>query len=321
MLSPVPIQNGMLEPSEDYLVTVPANGSTYMVIANQEPNAPGADQPTAVVEGCGRDRNGNFSTGFTNILELDSGNPAQFIACRQNVGSYDPNDKMGYPLGFNGGNIQSGTRLDYEIRFQNTGTDTAFTVVISDTISEVLDLATFKAEAASHPYTVSLDTHRVLTFTFENILLPDSSVNLAGSQGVVSFSIDHDPSLLPGDVIDNEAAIYFDFNEPIITNVSRHRIAKDGLPVGVRSLTAREIPVSVYPNPSNGRININLPQQEVDPQDVLVVADVMGRPMEATTYARAADGWELSRLPAGYYLLLINDRAGRTKGRTGFVIR
>jgi len=182
-------------------------------------------------------------------------------------------------------------------------------------------MATFKVEAASHPYTVSVDTHRVITFTFDDIMLPDSSTNLPGSQGAVSFSIDHDVSLLPGDIIDNEAAIYFDFNEPIITNVSRHRIAKDGLPVSVRSIAAQEIAISVYPNPSAGRVNINLPLAEISSEDVLVVADVMGRPLASTTYGQAAGGWDLSELPAGYYLMLLHDKAGRTRGRTGFVIR
>ncbi|WP_273446871.1 SdrD B-like domain-containing protein [Neolewinella agarilytica] len=321
MLTPAPVENGLLEPSEDYIITLPANGSTYMIITNQEPNAPGAPQPTAVVEGCGTNANGNFSTGFANILALDFGNNAQSIACRQNVGAYDPNDKMGYPLGYSGGNIPEGTRLDYEIRFQNTGTDTAFTVVIRDTLSAALDMATFKVEAASHPYTVSVDTHRVISFTFNDIMLPDSSTNLIGSQGAVSFSIDHDVSLLPGDIIDNEAAIYFDFNEPIITNVSRHRIAKDGLPVGVRAVAAQEIAISVYPNPSAGRVNVNLPLAEVNSQDVLVVSDLLGRPLLSSTYGQAAGGWDLSELPTGYYLMLLQDEAGRTRGRTGFVIR
>ncbi|MEM6769805.1 MAG: T9SS type A sorting domain-containing protein, partial [Bacteroidota bacterium] len=319
MLTPEPETNGMLAPSEVYYVTVAANGATYGLITNQEPNAPGTDQPTAVLEGC-NGNGGNFSTGFTNLLPLASGNPASSSVCRENVGSYDPNDKMGYPLGWDGGNIEEGTRIDYEIRFQNTGTDTAFTVVISDTLAPELDLATFKMEAASHTYSVTIDTHRVITWTFDNILLPDSSTNLLLSQGSVVFSIDHDPSLIPGDVIDNEAAIYFDFNEPIITNVSRHIIAKEGLPVNLRSIMAQSVNLSVYPNPASNLIKVEAPDADIRPSDILQVTDLHGRPLKSVRYDQVGQGLDVSGLPAGYYLLLVNDAGGFTRGRTAFVV-
>lgn len=319
MLSEEPLTNGQLIPGEAYQITMAANGSTYAVITNQEPNAPGTDQPTAVAEGCAGDGQ-SFSTGFANLLPLASGNPARSTVCRENVGSYDPNDKMGYPLGWDGGNIEEGTRLDYEIRFQNTGTDTAFTVVISDTIAPELDLATFKMEAASHDYTVTIDTHRVVTWTFENILLPDSSANLLLSQGSVTFSIDHDERLIPGDVIDNEAAIYFDFNDPIITNVSRHIIAKEGLPVSVRSVMAQSVNLRVYPNPASGFIKVQVPDNDIRPSDVLTVTDLHGRPLRSVTYDQLGQGLDVSGLPAGYYLLLVNDNQGFTRGRTAFIV-
>jgi uncharacterized repeat protein (TIGR01451 family) len=245
MMSGAPTEVESLPAGEVFEVNLPANGRTYHVITNQEPNAPASPNPTAVAEGCNTDPAGNTSSGFANIISLGNDVPSQAIACRQNVGAYDPNDKMGYPLGYDGGNIAEGTRLDYAIRFQNTGTDTAFNVVIQDTISTALDMSSFKVESASHDYTVSIDTNRVITFLFANIALPDSNVNLAASQGVINFSIDHAADLVPGDIIDNEALIYFDFNEPIVTNTSRHRIAKDGLPVGTRQQRARQVAVGI----------------------------------------------------------------------------
>ncbi|TXF85418.1 hypothetical protein FUA23_20615 [Neolewinella aurantiaca] len=319
MLSPTPFTNGLLAPNEAMPITVPATGGTYHVITNQEPNAPADSMPTAVIEGCEIIGGNTFTTGFTNILPLQNGQRTTTVVCRENVGSYDPNDKNGYPLGFNGNNIHEGTRLDYAIRFQNTGTDTAFTVVIRDTIAESLDLATLKLGASSHDYTATLDTHRVLTFVFENILLPDSSRNLAGSQGVVNFSIDHDPSLVSGDVILNDAAIYFDFNEPILTNVSRHVIAKDGLPVSTRAAFAQQVALSVFPSPTDGLLNVRMPAAEASADDILTVTDLYGRELSRTNYASAANGWNLKHLPAGYYLLLLLDDAGRARGRAGFV--
>jgi uncharacterized repeat protein (TIGR01451 family) len=320
MLSPDPYVNGLLLPNETMPVVLLSNGSTYQVVTNQEPDAPAFDDPTAVVEGCNT-AGGNTSTGFTNILPLNNGELTTTTVCRENVGSYDPNDKRGYPLGFGNDNgIEAGTRLDYAIRFQNTGTDTAFTVVIRDTLPEELDLATLKLDAASHDFVATLDSQRVLTFVFENILLPDSTTNLAESQGVVQFSIDHAPTLLPGAIIRNEAAIYFDFNEPIITNKTRHVISKDGLPTGTRAVAARQVALSVFPNPTGGVLNVRVPLAEVGAEDKLQVTDLYGRTLATTTYSRAAAGWNLSHLPAGYYLVVVTDAAGRPRGRTGFVV-
>ena len=320
MLTTDPFQNGLLEPGEDYLVEVAAEGSTVALITNQEPNAPGSQEPTLVFEGCSGEGQ-DFSTGFTNILPLSSGNPANSFVCRENVGSYDPNDKMGYPLGWGDDNsIEKGTRLDYEIRFQNTGTDTAFTVVISDTLEASLDLATLEIGGASHPFRVTIDTHRVLTFTFDNILLPDSSTNLLLSQGSVVFSIDHVASLEPGDEILNEAAIYFDFNEPVITNISRHMIALEDFPNGVRRIQAQSVRLEVFPNPVSDVLNLRAPNQDVRPTDIVTVTDLHGRPLISKPYGLLGRGLNVAELPAGYYLLLVNDAAGITRGRTPFVV-
>ncbi|MFK8163802.1 MAG: T9SS type A sorting domain-containing protein [Lewinella sp.] len=321
MMTPVPVIVQALTPGEVFTVSLPANGQTYQVVTNQEPNAPASDTPTAMAEGCVVPADGNFSTGFGNMLALGNGVPAQAIVCRENVGAYDPNDKLGYPLGHGAeDNIPLGTRLDYTIRFQNTGTDTAFNVVIKDTISMALDLASFKEGSFSHPYTIDIDSHRVLTFTFANIMLPDSNVNLAASQGAVSFSIDHAADLARGDDIFNSAAIYFDFNEPIITNNSHHRIEKQGLPTSLRSLRAQEVSLGVYPNPGNGLLNISVPNRDIKLTDMLTVTDLYGRQLATTVYGQLGGAWDVRHLKPGFYLLVVTDENGLARGRTGFVV-
>lgn len=56
------------------------------------------------------------------------------------------------------------------------------------------------------------------TFEFNNINLPDSTSNLEGSQGYVSYSIKAKTGLPENTIIKNTSAIYFDYNPPIITN-------------------------------------------------------------------------------------------------------
>jgi uncharacterized repeat protein (TIGR01451 family) len=138
-------------------------------------------------------------------------------------GSYDPNDKLVTPAGMGALGLleQTTDQLDYTVRFQNTGTDTAFFVVIRDTIdTNVLDPLSFQANGESHPYSLRIEDDRVLVFRFDNINLPDSNTNLAASQGFVAFSMKLQPNLPAGSQIRNSAAIFFDFNAPIITNTT-----------------------------------------------------------------------------------------------------
>ena len=108
--------------------------------------------------------------------------------------------------------------LDYTVRFQNTGTDTAFTVVIVDTLPAAVDPLSFQPGAASHPFDVAMSGDGIVTFTFSNILLPDSNVNEPASHGLIGFRVRLDEPVLPGTLISNAADIFFDFNPPIRTN-------------------------------------------------------------------------------------------------------
>jgi uncharacterized repeat protein (TIGR01451 family) len=141
---------------------------------------------------------------------------SQILRC-----AIDPNDKQVAPSReepTNSNFTQIDEKVRYTIRFQNTGNDTAFTVRIEDRISESLNLATLKPLTASHPYSVSVRNDRIVSFLFEDILLPDSTTNLPASQGFVTFEIEAYPDLEDFSTIDNTAGIFFDFNQPVITN-------------------------------------------------------------------------------------------------------
>lgn len=132
------------------------------------------------------------------------------------IGSYDPNEKNA-TLQLTSQQVQEGNNIDYTIHFQNTGNDTAFLVVLKDTLSSKLDLSSLQITGSSHNFTASLNDN-ILTFRFEDILLVDSTTNFKGSCGFVSFKMKPLNSIALGDSILNKAAIYFDFNAPIITN-------------------------------------------------------------------------------------------------------
>jgi uncharacterized repeat protein (TIGR01451 family) len=217
-----------LENNSEHIVKVPATGHTYRLIAEQEPNHPSAERrPTAVVEACRQNLVQPMSLGFVTQFAEDDGDPFVSIDCQQNRGSFDPNDKQAQPVGIGNQHfVDEQAEIDYTIRFQNTGTDTAFTVVVRDSLSPLLDPTTIRAGASSHQYTMSLLEGKVLKFSFQNIQLPDSFRSKLGSQGFIKFSIKLRPTIPFGSRIENRAGIYFDFNKPIITNTSFHTLRK-----------------------------------------------------------------------------------------------
>ncbi len=240
-------------PAHDSLVIkVPANGSTYHLEAGQEATFPFFSQPSVTVEGCGLNLGGLFSLGFVSQFDEDDGNPFYSKDCREIVGSYDPNDKSAQPLGVGDAHyILPNTPIDYQIRFQNTGTDTAFTVVIRDTLSAWLDVESFKVGISDHAFRTDFEGSNILKFTFDHILLPDSNVNEAASHGFIQFRITPKTTTPLGTKIENRAAIFFDFNAPVITNWVYHTVDTGFLDRKVVSIFSGTMPAQqqIYPNP------------------------------------------------------------------------
>ena len=134
-------------------------------------------------------------------------------------GSFDPNDKSAANAGFiYKADVDAGQPVAYTIRFQNTGNDTAFNVVIKDTLDAKLDSNSIEMLQASHAYQLAITDGKYLTWTFNNILLPDSNRNELASHGYIVYRIKPKSNLTVGDTIKNSASIYFDFNSPVKTN-------------------------------------------------------------------------------------------------------
>lgn len=133
-------------------------------------------------------------------------------------GAFDPNDKSEANAGkILQQQVTNGDWLTYLVRFQNTGNDTAFNVVIRDTLDARLDWSSFTMIASSHAYELGVDNNR-LTWEFRSLLLPDSNVNEVASHGYIVYRVRPNTTLVAGDVIRNTASIYFDYNLPVQTN-------------------------------------------------------------------------------------------------------
>ncbi|MBP6312233.1 MAG: T9SS type A sorting domain-containing protein [Flavobacteriales bacterium] len=193
--------------------------------------------------------------------------------------------------------------LTYIIRFQNTGTDTAFTVRIENDIPENIDLSTFQFESSSHPAQINYLQHvDRMQYTFNNILLPDSNTNETASHGYLRYRIKPKNNLLIGDSVLNDARIYFDFNAPIETNIAVTVIETS---TSIGDSEASEMRVS--PNPSNGLFTITLPRPQ---SGVLTMIDATGREVLRTAMNGAQQALDLRDQRSGVYILKLQTEVG-----------
>lgn len=218
-------------------------------------------------------------------------------------GSYDPNDKAVTPkgTGVQGKITPQDTTLSYLIRFQNTGTDTAFTVVIRDTLDSDLDVTSFRFDGASHPLTYTITGAGEVTFTFNNILLPDSFVNEPLSHGYVKYFIDRKLDIPLGTEITNTAYIYFDFNLPIVTNTTLNTLWDETVGTNYNEAIA----FSIYPNPSKDVSMLTFDSME--PLLSMSITDLSGREVYFTNKVGNSNQIQLNRselnLSEGIYMV------------------
>jgi len=217
-------------------------------------------------------------------------------------GSFDPNDilvdrKMLTPAEL----IPTPPDLEYIIRFQNTGTDTAFTVRIENSVPQNTDLSTFQFVSSSHNVEINYLQHvDRLEYRFENILLPDSNTNEAASHGYFRYKIKPLSTLMIGDSVLNWAGIYFDYNSPVITNTAVTVIDNTtGVSEGI------EGGFYVSPNPTSGLVYIQI--SEVN-SGTLTLTDITGREVIREAFEGTRKTLNLSDHPSGVYILHLETR-------------
>ena len=267
-----------LAAGESTTIVVYPNGATVVLTVPQTPGHPGNSDPMLVVEGCGGTP---FSTGYAYQFPTNDGDWATDIDCRPNIGSYDPNDKTAMPVGVSDAHvIRAGTAIEYLIRFQNTGTDTAFRVEIRDTLDPNLVVESCIPGASSHAYRYEVMGNGVMRFIFDPIALPDSATHALASQGFVKYRILTKKNLLAGSKILNKAAIYFDFNEGIHTNTVFHTIGQpeEYLLTDVKTVHhSSTIQLRAWPNPFREKTLIQWTTLDPTQPCLLRLLDAQGR--------------------------------------------
>lgn len=235
------------------------------------------------------------------------------------TGSWDPNNKLSIRTNTQDPNLQQVSSvnpdqyIEYTVNFQNTGTGPAVNVTLLDELSADLDASTFELTGVSHNGTVTRNGNQ-LNFSFSNIMLPASSVNEPESHGFVAFRVKALNGLAAGHVISDNAAIYFDFNAPVITNFAEVTMVNA---LGVNENTASLSHVSVYPNPVVNETTLVWSLEKAADVKISVI-DLQGKLLETAFNANQSAGthslvWNADKCSKGIYMLKIE-----ANGTTGF---
>lgn len=220
--------------------------------------------------------------------------------------AYDPNDKTPTPLGDGEfGNIPPETEfIEYLIRFQNTGTDTAFNVVIKDQLDPNLNWNSLTPLAYSHDMTLNISIDGEVSFKFNDILLPDSNVNEVASHGFVKYKIRLNEDLPIGTSIYNTANIYFDYNPAIVTNTTINTLHLDDM--SIAELT-KEQQILVYPNPLNESTTVYF-GEGLNENSSMQIVDLLGN--QVYSLDRITENSveiQASSFKSGVYILVVQD--------------
>lgn len=236
-----------------------------------------------------------FAEALGDVNKLNN----SIYSCFTIVNSYDPNIKTVTPE----------TIIDtsdlwhtYTIHFQNTGNAPAINVSITDTLESNLIPSSFQLLSQSHDVATKINSN-FLRFNFYNINLPDSNSNSSGSKGYVQFRIKRKSGLPVSTVIKNKAAIYFDFNEPIITNE-----ATSSFP-NLLTIKMDAVPkFKVFPNPATSNLTIEFEEGSIlNYKTEATILNVYGQqilsgyiPSNSTSFS-----FDVNTLSSGLYFLLL----------------
>ncbi|MEO1712295.1 MAG: T9SS type A sorting domain-containing protein, partial [Bacteroidota bacterium] len=134
---------------------------------------------------------------------------------------------------------------------------------------------------------------------------------LEASQGFVNFRIRQQPDLTIGEVIYNQASIYFDSEAPVVTNETWHTIGEPKEEMtNVVENEAGSTRVFVYPNPAIAGYQVVLPES-LNPEGRWELYDAQGRLVQ-TQWVRSASFWLPTKaLGSGiyFYKLHLSDQS------------
>ena len=184
--------------------------------------------------------------------------------------------------------------LHYTIHFQNIGTSNAINIKVVNDLDPKLDWSTFEMVGTSHPCRVkNKNAHN--EFLFEGINLPGST-NEPLSHGYISFKVKPIASIAVGNIIQNNANIYFDYNAPIATNTATTTVVNN-----LSNDSFNFSHLNFFPNPVKNSLTIS----NNNTIDSVEITSILGQKMIVKTINDLQTEINLSELSNGIYFVKV----------------
>lgn len=142
--------------------------------------------------------------------------------------------------------------LHYVIRFQNVGSIEATNVRVENVLDPNLEWNSFQTENISHQNSVEITNGNEVSFIFNDIFLADSTSNEPESHGYIAYKIKPKENITIGEVMNNNASIFFDFNAAVETNTVATEVT-NAVFVGQNNSTN----YSVFPVPATDFLQVS----------------------------------------------------------------
>ncbi|TNE57826.1 MAG: T9SS type A sorting domain-containing protein [Bacteroidetes bacterium] len=206
--------------------------------------------------------------------------------------------------------LAEGAAASYLIRFQNVGTDTAYQVIIRDTLDPRFDNHTLSVVGSSHNYQLVRDGSNIIRWYFDDIALPDSATGGNNSVGYILFTVRPKPFLAPGQTILNRACATFNQTNTVCTNEA---IIWIDVNAGTND-PEKDFDLQIVPNPNHGNFEVrSTTTSSNDPNHPPAewwITDISGKVVwdgHAKDMAAASTQVWLERPAPGLYLLWVKD--------------
>lgn len=199
------------------------------------------------------------------------------------------------------------TTLHFTVHFENIGSAPAVNIYVMDTLSPLLDPATFSIDMSTHPMIITkqfINNKTIYKFDFPNINLADSSDH-ANRDGMFMYTIRNRPSMGIGLATYNRVGIYFDYNDVLMTNTA---VARKGCPVLPTSVTTVAVPTfTIYPNPASDELTIEAPQGRYTR---LTITNIVGQQLLQQDIHKPEFDVDVRQLSPGMYFVTMQGEGG-----------
>jgi len=184
--------------------------------------------------------------------------------------------------------------LHYTIRFQNIGTSDAINIKVVNDLDAKLDWSTLELVGTSHACRVkNKNGHN--EFLFEGINLPGTA-NEPLSHGYISYKVKPISTIAVGNVISNNANIYFDYNAPIATNTATTTVVTN---LSNESFVFNNL--HFYPNPVKNNLTIS----NTSTIDSVEISSILGQKIIVKKTNDLQTEIDLSQFTNGVYFVKV----------------